>query len=147
MRLIATNYVLLGLAIEKASGMTYRDFVRKHQFGFKLTNTFFMDKHPVAYTMNKTYNKEDKLNKIFLKDRSHINPTELAQGYKFGLDNKNTPEQKFDPSAYFANGSITNAYDISIWDVGLAGNMLVKNKESRDFLYSAAKLTSGKNVH
>jgi D-alanyl-D-alanine carboxypeptidase len=38
---------------------------------------------------------------------------------------------------------LASAEDISLWDVGLAGSMLVTKKENRDFLYHGVKLNDG----
>ena len=47
-------------------------------------------------------------------------------------------------SGPLANGAIwTSAEDISLWDVGLAGNMLINNKENREFLFRPAQLGDG----
>lgn len=127
----ATNFVLLGLLIEKASGMSYENFVTKYQIKpLDLKNTYFMNKPPKFY----------KFNALFKKYRKYINPQEVAQGYNMN----HKPVKPINASAYFANGSlVSDAHDISIWDVGLAGSILLKKASSRNFLFNPVRLSSG----
>jgi len=142
-----TNFVLLGMVIEKASGMPYQSFVKKYQFEpLHLKTTFFVsDIGKIANEINdgpKPFTKHSK----FKNKRIYINPTEMATGY-IGFGGKNLEVKPFTASAFFANGSIAaSAYDVSIWDVGLAGDILIKNKRNRAFLYNVIHLPNGQLV-
>ena len=76
----ATNFLLLALIVEKASGNSYRDFVSKNQIeALGLRHTLFAEdicnlkEENVALNANK--------HKAFLTDRTLIDPTEHATGY------------------------------------------------------------------
>jgi CubicO group peptidase (beta-lactamase class C family)/uncharacterized protein (DUF302 family) len=138
----ATDFFLLGLVIEKASGTSYEAFVTKNQIErLGLKNTLFASglsaiKQEAVET---TGNKHEK----FLRERPYIDPTELATGYA-DKDGKPTPVKRNSQSAWYANGAVlASAEDISLWDIGLAGNLLVSKKENRDFIYRAVKLGDG----
>ncbi|MFN0053024.1 MAG: serine hydrolase [Planctomycetales bacterium] len=141
----ATDFFLLGLVVERASGMSYEAFVTKNQIErLGLKNTMFASglanvKQEAVETNN---NKHEK----FLRERPYIDPTELATGYT-QKDGKLTPVPRNSQSAWSANGAVlASAEDISLWDIGLAGNLLVSQKENRDFLYHAIKLNDGADV-
>lgn len=141
----ATDFYLLGLVVEAASGMSYEAFVTKNQIErLGLKNTVFASDLPrvkqEAVEANGFKHKE------FLRERAYIDPTEMATGYAERLG-KLTPLQRNAQSALFANGAVlASAEDISLWDMGLAGELLVSKKENRDFLYAPVKLANGAKV-
>ncbi len=133
----ATNPYLLGLIIEKASGMSYQDYVTKNQIDrLGLKQTFFIS--DVQSIANEVSNgtipfKHSK----FLNNPVFINPIEAAAGYEQSDDGlKATPALTWS-STFSASGIVASAEDISFWDIGLAGNILVKEAEDRKFLYNA----------
>ncbi|WP_239005244.1 serine hydrolase [Legionella sp. MW5194] len=134
-RASATNNYLLGLVIEKASGMTYQEFVSKNQIErMSLKHTFFVGDE-------KTIDNEVKDDKAgfkhqqFLKNRVYINPIEPVTGYE-QTEQKLSPSKPLSWTATFADsGIIASAEDISLWDIGLAGGILVQDPADREFLY------------
>ncbi len=116
---------LLVRVVEAASGESYRDFVRKNQFErLGLTHTFFAE-DASSRLYSEDVPRNNNRHKDFLADPRLINPTERATGY--GAE----------PSAHPAPDAIlASAMDISLWDVGLAGSILVKDPALRAILYA-----------
>ncbi len=141
----ATNFFLLGLVVERASGMSYEEFVTKHQIErLGLKNTLFPSK--LAQIKSEGLEPGSAKHQKFLSERPYIDPTELATGYT-EKDGKITPVPRNSQSAWYASGAIlASAEDISLWDIGLAGNLLVRKKENRDFLYHGIALSDGTKV-
>ncbi|MBI5568401.1 MAG: serine hydrolase [Desulfomonile tiedjei] len=141
----ATDFFLLGLVIEKASGMSYEAFVTRNQIErLGLKNTMFASGLPTV--KQEAVEKNDFRHREFLAERAYINPTEMAAGYT-EKDGKLAPVKPNSQGAWYADGAIlASAEDISLWDIGLAGNLLVKKKENRDFLYRSVKLKNGTTV-
>jgi len=138
----ATDFYLLGLVVEAASGMSYEAFVTQNQIErLGLKNTMFASDLPrvkqEAVEANGFKHKE------FLRERAFIDPTEMATGYA-EPSGKLTSVKRNAQSALFANGAVlASAEDVSLWDMGLAGELLVKEKANRDFLYAPVKLANG----
>lgn len=120
---------LLRLLIEKTAGMTYQQFVRTGQFEpLGLKHTFFasgLEQFPTE-----PHGK-------FLHDAVYINPTEVA----VGRTAENTVADAPNPTAIYAT-----AEDISIWDIGLAGDILIKDPALRKILYQPLAPT-GDEIH
>jgi D-alanyl-D-alanine carboxypeptidase len=133
----ATNYLLLTLAIEAAGGEPYRAFVRRHQFDrLGLRQTIFADE--ADRVRSEAVEQQGNRHRRFLEDVVFINPTELATGYR-GAAGGRTPVRA--ERAYPASGSapiLASATDISIWDIGLAGGILVADPALRALLYDPA---------
>lgn len=138
----ATDFFLLGLVVEKVSGMTYEAFVTKNQIErLGLKNTMFASALPGV--KQEPVEKNDFKHKDFLNERAYIDPTEMATGYT-EKDGKPAAAKPNSQSAWYANGAVlASAEDVSLWDIGLAGSLLVSKKENRDFLYNAVKLNDG----
>jgi D-alanyl-D-alanine carboxypeptidase len=138
----ATDFYLLGLVVEAASGMSYEEFVTKNQIErLGLKNTMFAADLPKV--KQEAIETNGFKHKEFLRERAYIDPTELATGYA-ERDGKLAPVKRNAQSALFANGAVlASAEDISLWDMGLAGELLVSKKENRDFLYHSVKLADG----
>lgn len=138
----AANFFLLGLVIEKVSGMSYEEFVTKGQIEpLGLKNTLFPSK--LAQVKHEAVENNDNRHKQFLVERPYIDPTEPATGYtETGGKLVRVPASS--QSALSANGAIlASAPDISVWDVGLAGGILVKKPENRAFIYNGFKFADG----
>jgi CubicO group peptidase (beta-lactamase class C family)/uncharacterized protein (DUF302 family) len=142
----ATDNFLLGMIIEKASGLSYQEYVTKNQFErLGLKHTFFIS------TLNKMKNETGNgsvpfKHKQFLHDITYINPTEMATGY---IENNGTLEtaKLSSFSAAFSHSAVmASAEDISFWDIGLAGDILVKDAKNKEFLYNPIKLKNGQVI-
>jgi D-alanyl-D-alanine carboxypeptidase len=138
----ATDFFLLGLAIETVSGMSYEIFVTQNQIQrLGLQNTMFGS--AMGGVKQEAVAENDFKHKDFLRDRSFIDPTEAATGYREQGGNL-VPVARNSQSAWYANGAVlASAEDISLWDIGLAGSILLGKQESRDLLYHAVKLNDG----
>jgi D-alanyl-D-alanine carboxypeptidase len=141
----ATDFFLLGLVVEKVSGMSYETFVTKNQIErLGLKNTLFIAGLPAF--KQEAVERNDFKHKDFLSERVYIDPTEAAAGYT-EQDGKIATVTRISQGAWYANGALlASAEDISLWDVGLAGSILVSKKENRDFLYHGVRLNDGTPV-
>jgi D-alanyl-D-alanine carboxypeptidase len=138
----ATDFFLLGLVVERVSGMTYEAFVTKNQIEhLGLKNTLFAS--GLSGVHSEVIETSGLKHQKFLHERPSIDPTERATGY-IEKNGKLTPVRRNSQSAWYANGALlSSSEDISLWDIGLAGSLLVSKKENRDFLYHAVKLNDG----
>ena len=141
----ATDFFLLGLVVERASGMSYEDFVTKNQIErLGLKNTMFAP--GLSAVKSETVETTGGKHQRFLQERPYINPTEPATGYT-EEDGKRTAVRRNSHGAWYAHGGIlASAEDVSFWDMGLAGSQLVSKKENRDFLYHGVKLNDTTEV-
>lgn len=129
----ATDYRLLQIVIEKVSGQTYQQFVRANQFDrLGLQHTFFASElaqiHSESFPIDGHHTE-------FLKKPDLINPVEIAVS---ATPSKTPPL----PTAIY-----TSAQDVSLWDVGLAGEILIKNPDLRKILYTPGMLKNGKKIN
>lgn len=137
MQTSATNPYLLGWVIEKASGMSYQEYITKNQIErVGLRNTFFVNTTQSISNEIENGSTPFKHSK-FLQFPQFIDPTEPAIGYEpTGSGLERVPPISWS-SSYANSGIVATAEDISIWDIGLAGGILVKNPENRAFLYNS----------
>lgn len=144
--LSATNYLLLTMIIEKVSGMSYREYVRKYQIdALGLRHTVFTeDFDKVA---QERLSSPDFLHSEFKTDKKYINPTEVATGYRNDGRGSIVQATFADSSAVRGFADIwSSAEDISTWDIALAGSILVRKPENRDLLYKPTKISGGISV-
>lgn len=138
----ATNFLLLAEVVEKAGGMSYRDFVTKNQIerlGLKHTG-FASD---LLELKREDVTANSNRHKSFLSMKEFIDPTEPATGYDGDL--RRLPVN--DSAVLKGFGDIwASAEDISFWDVGLAGSVLISKPENRALIYSPTKLDNGSSV-
>ena len=141
----ATDFFLLGLVVEAASGVSYEAFVTTNQIErLGLKNTLFASGLPKV--RQEAVEKTGFKHKEFLVQRPYIDPTEAATGYT-EKDGTLVPVKPNSQSAWSANGALlASAEDISLWDIGLAGGLLIARKENRDILYNPVKLADGTAV-
>jgi D-alanyl-D-alanine carboxypeptidase len=141
----ATDFFLLALAIEHASGMSYEAFVTKHQIErLDLKHTVFVS--GLASVKQEALDAAPFKHSRFLQDRPYIDPTEAASGYTLS-DGAPVKARRSSGTAWNGSGAIyASAADISLWDIGLAGGLLVTEKKNRDILYAAATIDGGAAV-
>lgn len=138
----ATNFLLLTEVIECAAGESYESYVKKNQFELLgLRHTAFTDdldqfyKEDVSLTGN--------VHQIFKKDGRYIDPVETAASYR----EDGTAFKRIPSSAMRGFGDVwATAQDISFWDIGLAGGVLIHEAENRAAVYGPWKLTDGRTV-
>jgi CubicO group peptidase (beta-lactamase class C family) len=131
----ATDFFLLAQAIEAASGMSYEAFVTKNQIErLGLENTVFVS--GLASVKQEALDAAPFKHSKFLQDRPYIDPTEAATGYAW-TDGSLSRVKRASGALY------ASAEDISLWDIALAGGLLVIAKENRDLLYHAAPIDGG----
>jgi CubicO group peptidase (beta-lactamase class C family) len=141
----ASNYALLGLVVETASGERYQDFVRRHQLErLGLTHTVFAAE--LGNVPREALERSGNRHAEFLQNPALINPTEPATGYRVVADKLTRVASTPPPAAYLPGSLLASAMDISIWDIGLAGNILVKEPAHRAILYGPARLADDRPV-
>ncbi len=124
----AEAYPMLEKLVSVASGEDYEDFVRKGQFErLGLQHTFFAK--ALAQVSHEDFAAGERHGK-FLHDATLINPTEAAVG-------QHEKAGKLETVIPSALGLYSTAEDISTWDVGLAGDILIRQAELRKILYQA----------
>lgn len=127
------DYATLQQLIEKISGQSYQSFLRAGQLDrLGLKHTFFGSE--LSQVVSEPVKPAGK-HSAFLKNPVLINPTETA----FGTDkNSHSILRKEELAALYSS-----AEDISIWDIGLAGEILIKSPELRAILYAPAPAKNG----
>jgi len=124
-------YARLERVIEEASGTSYEAFVAKNQFErLGLEHTFFAG--TLASTPREQTRPGERHHR-FLSEAVLIDPTEPATGYR------ESGEVESSRRAIYSS-----AIDISVWDIGLAGEILVKDPALRKVLYRPATLEDGR---
>lgn len=136
----ATNFLVLTEIIEQISGMSYRDFVTRRQIEFLgLRRTGFAEDLDSKF-YHEDVSRTDNVHQLFKTDRLYIDPTEPAVSY----DAEGKPVGRLDSSALRGFSDIwASAQDISFWDIGLAGGVLIREPEHRAVLYAPWKLPDG----
>ena len=141
----ATNFLLLTDIVEKTGKMSYHDFVKKYQIDYLgLQNTYFgedlakVKQEDVATTAN--------VHQTFKKDKDYINPSETTTGY-VEKEGKLVVAPAISPTSLKGFSDIwASAENVSHWDIGLAGSVLIAKPENRDMIYKPTKLANGKIV-
>jgi CubicO group peptidase (beta-lactamase class C family)/uncharacterized protein (DUF302 family) len=138
----ATNFLLVAEVVEAASQMSYHQFVRKNQIErLELKNTCFFE--DIANIKQEKLTEKNHQHSEFKKNIAYINPTENATGY-----NQKLEIVPFNDSAVLKGfGDVwASAEDVSFWDIGLAGSILIEKPENRDLIYKPTTLSNGKVV-
>ncbi len=138
----ATNFLLLTEIVERVGGKSYHDFVKENQIDFlNLRHTAFAEDLPAFFTED--LSETESVHQLFKKDSRYIDPIEPAQSY--ASDGMAVP--RADSSALRGFSDIwASAQDISFWDIGLAGGVLIHAAENRALVYSPWQLPDGENV-
>jgi CubicO group peptidase (beta-lactamase class C family) len=139
-RMSATDFLLLGLIVERAGGMSFHDYVTRYQIEpLGLRSTMF------AQDFSKKSFRE-KPHARFKSEIPYINPVEPAVGYR-DVQGKLMAVDPRASESLFAFGSLwSSAEDISAWDIALAGGILVKREENRALIYKPTRLDNGTTV-
>ncbi len=145
-RMSATDFILLGLIVERASGLSFRDHVTRNQIEpLGLKSTMFVEDFAAKAHIDRPHTR-------FKSEVPFLNPVEPATGYRNVKDVKDVREAEgklvaVDARAsanLFAFGSVwSSAEDISLWDIGLAGSILVKREDNRALIYKPTTLANG----
>lgn len=141
----ATNFLLLGLVIEKASGMSFHDYVTHYQIErIGLTATMFTsDLAAKAFLDRPTPVPGENQHVRFKSEVPFINPVEPATGYR-ETGGDLVPVEAGAAQSLFAFGDLwSSAEDISKWDIALAGSTLVKDAADRNMIYGPTTLANG----
>jgi len=141
----ATNFALLGLAIERASGMSYADYVKRNQIEpLGLHSTLFADDLVKSNLLDRPPPKPGENQHVrFKSEIPYINPPEPATGYR-DVKGVLTAIDPRPSRNLFAFGDIwSSAEDISDWDIALAGTTLVKDAADHALIYQPTKLQNG----
>jgi CubicO group peptidase (beta-lactamase class C family) len=146
-RLSATNFILLGMIIERAGNMSYHDFIDRYQIKpLHLESSMFASDFPTQSFLdrpgNPGFNQHDK----FKAQVPYINPTEPATGYIADGASLAAADPAASANLYSFGGIWSSAQDISLWDIALAGGVLIKDEGDRDIVYKPTTLASGKVV-
>lgn len=138
----ATNFLLLTEIIERVSAKSYHDFVTERQIEYLgLAHTGFRE--DLDRFRHEDVDLTDNIHQTFKKDRLYINPTEPAASY----DSSGSPSAMTDSSALRGFSDIwASAQDISFWDIGLAGSVLIHQPENRALIYGPWELPDGRKV-
>lgn len=141
----ATNFLLLTSLIEKAAKMPYHDFVKKYQIDYLgLKQTYFGK--DLAKVKQEDITTTANVHQAFKKDKDYINPSETTTGY-VDIDGKLVPTPKISHTSLKGFSDIwASAENVSHWDIGLAGSVLIEKPENRDIIYKPTKLANGKIV-
>lgn len=147
-RMSATDFLLLGMIVERASGMSFRDYVTRYQIEpLGLRSTMFVEDFSAKSFLDRPSNGAGgKQHARFKSEIAYINPVEPAVGHK-DVDGRLVAVDPKSSANLFAFGSLwSSAEGISVWDIALAGSVLVKREENRALIYKPTRLASGTTV-
>lgn len=147
-RMSATDFLLLGLIVERASGLSFHDYVTRYQIEpVGLRSTMFVEDFPAKSFLDRpAAGAAEKRHTRFKSEIAYVNPVEPAVGYK-DMEGKRVATDPKSSANFFAFGSLwSSAEDISAWDIALAGSILVKREENRALIYKPTRLANGTTV-
>lgn len=121
----STDRLLARLLVEAAAGKPFPDVIRDGQIRpLGLSQTFFRPDLPEREDLSR-----NPAHRLFLNRANLINPIEPAVGPQ-----PKTKLPVWEPEL------LASAFDISVWDVGLAGDILIRSPDLRRLLYSPSNL-------
>ena len=144
-RMSATDFVLLGLIVERASGMSYREYVTRHQIEpLGLRGTMFAEDFGArSFADRPPAGGAGKQHSRFKAEVPFVNPVEPATGYRLAGGALVAVDGRASANLFAFGGLWSTAEDISAWDIGLAGGILVRQAENRALIYQPTKLANG----
>lgn len=138
----ATNFLLLTEVVERVSGQSYHDFVTENQIRYLgLKHTGFvedLDQFP-----HEDVSLTEQVHQLFKKEGYYIDPVEPAASYD--ADGKPVPRVNSGAMKGFSD-IWASAGDISYWDIGLAGAVLIHQPENRALVYGSWQTDDGDAV-
>ncbi len=138
----ATNFLILTEIIERASGMSYHDFITQRQIKFLGLRHIGFAEDLDAFS-HEDVSQTENIHLLFKRDETYIDPTETAASY----DESKNPVPRVCSSALRGFSDIwASAQDISTWDIGLAGSVLIREPQHRALLYAPWELPDGREV-
>lgn len=140
----ATNFLLLTEVVGKVSGEPYREFVRRNQIErLGLRETFFGEE--LGRVKQENVAATNHLHELFKHDPAYINPAETTRGYAL-RDGELVEVAGAGPSMAGFSDVWASAENISHWDIGLAGGVLISKPENRALIYAPTTLDNGQVV-
>lgn len=140
----ATNFLLLAEAVERAAGMPYHDFVRRNQIErLGLHETLFGE--DLTGVRQEQVALSNHLHERFKHDPAYIDPAETSVGY-VERDGKLEQAAPIGASMKGFADVWASAENISHWDIGLAGGVLIARPENRAAIYGPTTLDNGRTV-
>jgi CubicO group peptidase (beta-lactamase class C family)/uncharacterized protein (DUF302 family) len=140
----ATGFALLGMVIERASGLSYREFVRRGQIEpLGLRATQFVEDFATKAATDRSGAVGARQHTRFTSDPRFINPVEPATGYRSSPSGLVVVDAAASSNLFAFASLWSSAEDISAWDVALAGGILVKKPENRALIYKPTALGNG----
>lgn len=138
----ATNFLLLTEIVERVSKVSYHDFITRRQIEFLgLRHTGFAE--DLDKFVHEDVSLSGNVHQLFKKDGLYISPTEPAASY----DENHRLIQRAESSALRGFSDIwASAQDISLWDIGLAGAVLIHEPQNRALIYKPWILPDGREV-
>lgn len=138
----ATNFLLLTEIVEHISGKSYHDFVTERQIRFLgLQHTGFQE--DLSGFFHEDVSLTEHVHQRFKSDQRFINPTEPAASYR----DTGEAYAPVDSTALRGFSDIwASAQDISHWDIGLAGSVLIHDPGNRAMVYAPWELPDGRRV-
>lgn len=119
-----TNYLVLGLLIQKKSGMPFTEFIQKNQFDpLKMTHTQYGDSRFLVKNLAQAY---------FVADDK-------------GEDYRPTSSE-FPEFLWTAAGLCTSADDLAKWLIALDEGALFKSKDSLKTLWTPGRFSNGEQA-
>ncbi len=138
----ASNFLMLTEIVERISGESYHDFVTERQIQFLgLGRTGFAE--DLKKLQYEEVSLTGNIHQLFKNNGKYIDPTEPAASY----DRENRRIKPAVSSALRGVGDIwASAQDISFWDIGLAGGVLIHEAKDRKLIYAPWNLPDGREV-
>lgn len=138
----ASNFLLLTEIVERVSRKSYHDFVWERQIDYLgLTHTGFSQ--DLDRFVHEDVSETGNVHQVFKRDGKYIDPIEPAAS----LDESGKPVARTESSALRGFSDIwASAQDISRWDIGLAGSVLIHDAENRALVYAPWRLPDGKEA-
>lgn len=138
----ATDFLLLTEVVARVSGQSYHDFVTERQIRFLgLKHTGFVE--DLKDFHHEDVSLTENVHQLFKADRLYIDPTEPAASYDG--DGQRIGDVRSSALRGFSD-IWASAQDISFWDIGLAGSVLIHAPEHRALVYGPWTLPDGREV-